>query len=179
MRKTLLTALAGIMCASAAQAFSLSSPTFVEGKTLPPEHVFNSFGCDGTNHSPAISWRDAPAGTKSFAVTIYDPDAPTGSGWWHWLVANIPASAQGLPADAGTGTGLPAGAVQTRTDFGKPGFGGACPPKGDKPHHYILTVYALDLDKLPVEADSSGAYVGFNLHFHTLGKASITALYGR
>ncbi len=179
MRKTVLIALAGILTASAAQAFSLSSPTFVEGKTLPPDHVFNSFGCSGGNHSPAIAWRDPPAGTKSFAVTLYDPDAPTGSGWWHWLVVNIPASANGLAADIGGAGSLPAGALQTRTDYGKPGFGGACPPAGNKPHHYILTVQALDVDKLPLEADASGALAGFYINAHSLGKASITATYGR
>jgi Raf kinase inhibitor-like YbhB/YbcL family protein len=129
--------------------------------------------------SPAIAWRDPPASTKSFAVTLYDPDAPTGSGWWHRVVVNILASVNGLAADAGSGSPLPTGAVQTRTDYGKPGFGGACPPAGNKPRHYILTVQALDVDKLPLEADASGALADFHINAHSLGKASITATYGR
>jgi Raf kinase inhibitor-like YbhB/YbcL family protein len=112
-------------------------------------------------------------------VTLYDPDAPTGSGWWHWVVVNIPESVSGLAADIGGAGSLPAGALQTRTDYGKPGFGGACPPVGNKPHHYILTVQALDVDKLPLEAEASGALAGFYINAHSLGKASITATYGR
>ncbi|WP_051710379.1 kinase inhibitor [Andreprevotia chitinilytica] len=162
-----------------AAGFTLTSPDVANGKKLSDEQVFAGFGCTGKNVSPALEWKNAPAGTKSFAVTVYDPDAPTGSGWWHWLVVNIPASATGLAHGAGsTGGSLPANSLQTRTDFGAPGFGGACPPQGDKPHRYIFTVYALKTDKLDVTADSSAALVGFNLHFNTLGKASLTAKYG-
>ncbi len=180
MRAKLILVLAGIFSASAAQAFSLTSPTFIGGQKLGNEHVFNGFGCSGGNHSPEVAWRDPPSGTKSFALTLYDPDAPTGSGWWHWVVVNIPASVSGLPADAGSDSGaLPAGAIQTRTDFGKPGFGGACPPAGSKPHHYILTLYALDVDKLPIDSGASAALAGFYINAHSLGKASITATYNR
>lgn len=164
-----------------AQAFEVSSPDFREGELLANEQVFNGFGCAGGNLSPQISWRNAPAGTRSFAVTVYDPDAPTGSGWWHWTVFNIPATASGLSKGAGVAASgqLPAGATQGRTDFGAPGFGGACPPAGDKPHRYQLTVWALDTERLPLDEQASGAMVGFMLNAHALGQARITARYGR
>jgi Raf kinase inhibitor-like YbhB/YbcL family protein len=159
--------------------FRVTSPSF-KG-TLPMQHVFKGFGCDGGNVSPAVSWTGAPAGTKSFAVTVYDPDAPTGSGWWHWTVFNIPAGVTKLEAGAGNpeGKGLPAGAQQGRTDFGMAAFGGACPPPGDKPHRYILTVFALKADKIPLDASASGALVGFYLNANALAKTHITAKYGR
>jgi Raf kinase inhibitor-like YbhB/YbcL family protein len=162
-------------------AFSIESPTIKPGGALSSAQVFNGMGCTGKNISPALQWKDAPSGTRSFAVTLYDPDAPTGSGWWHWVVYNIPASVTALPEHAGDATGqlLPAGAAQGRTDFGTPGFGGACPPPRDKPHRYILTVYALKTEKIDVPADSSAAMVGFMLHANELAKASITAHYGR
>lgn len=166
--------------ASAAD-FRLSSPTVKDKGAVSNEHVFNGFGCSGNNTSPELRWERAPKGTKSFAVTVYDPDAPTGSGWWHWVVFNIPATVTHMPADAGgeKGAGLPAGAVQGRTDFGFSRFGGPCPPVGDAPHHYQVTVYALKTDKLPLDANSSGAMVGYYLHMNMLGKASITGLFGR
>jgi len=162
-------------------AFSIESPSIKPGGALLSAQVFNGMGCSGKNISPALQWKDAPSGTRSFAVTLYDPDAPTGSGWWHWVVYNIPAAVTALPEHAGDASGqlLPAGAVQARTDFGTPGFGGACPPPGDKPHRYILTVYALKTEKIDVPADSSPAMVGFMLHANELAKASITAHYGR
>ncbi|CAN7256579.1 YbhB/YbcL family Raf kinase inhibitor-like protein [Brevundimonas sp. LjRoot202] len=126
--------------------------------------------------SPHLQWSGAPEGTKSYAVTCYDPDAPTGSGFWHWTVANIPADVTQLRAGASP-DGLPPGAVEGRTDYGEPGFGGAAPPPGHGPHRYIFTVFAVDTDKLDVTPDNSGAVFGFNLHFHTLAKASITASY--
>jgi Raf kinase inhibitor-like YbhB/YbcL family protein len=164
-----------------AQTFTVSSPDFSEGGSIVNAQVYKGFGCTGDNISPELNWSGAPAGTKSFAVTDYDPDAPTGSGWWHWLIVNIPASVTKLPKNAGNLSAklAPKMSLQTRTDFGTPGYGGPCPPKGDAAHHYIFTVYALDTDKLPVKADSSAAFVGFNLHFHTLGKATMTGTYGR
>lgn len=173
--------LAALPASAETAKFSVTSPTFKAGKTLPVEHVFKGFGCEGGNVSPAITWKGAPADTKSFAVTIYDPDAPTGSGWWHWTVFNIPAAATKLEAGAGNaeGKGLPAGAQQGRTDFGSAAFGGACPPKGDKPHRYILTVFALKADKIPLDANASGALVGFYLNANALAKARITTTYGR
>ncbi len=164
-----------------ADGFTLASGEIAEGGTIAGEQTFDGFGCAGANISPSLSWKGAPAATKSFALTMYDPDAPTGSGFWHWLVVNIPPTATTLLKGAGKpGVNLlPEGALQTRTDFGAPGYGGPCPPKGDKPHRYQFTLFALDVDKLPVNADASGAVVGFNLHFHTLAKATFTGLYGR
>jgi Raf kinase inhibitor-like YbhB/YbcL family protein len=165
-----------------AAGFTLTSPTIKPGSTLSDAQVFKGFGCEGKNVSPALKWSGAPAGTKSYAVTVYDPDAPTGSGWWHWVVYNIPATATELPEGAGAADGkgpLPAGAVQGRTDFCSAGFGGACPPPGDKPHRYVFTVHALKTDKIDVPADASAALVGFMIHANHLGKASFEAKYGR
>ena len=161
--------------------FTLRSPDLPEGKPLPTAQVFNSFGCTGGNVSPRLEWSGAPAGTKSFAVTVYDPDAPTGSGWWHWVMFNIPASVTSLPAGAGDpkGTNAPKGAIQSQTDFGAPGFGGACPPEGDKPHRYIFTVYALKVPKLDVPADAKASLVGFMVNANAIAKATLTGMYGR
>lgn len=178
-------ALAGtaLSVASLAQAgaFKLESPTIKPNSTLTDAQVFNGFGCTGKNISPALKWSGAPAGTKSYAVTVYDPDAPTGSGWWHWVVYNLPASATELAEGAGAtdGKAMVAGAVQGRTDFGAAGFGGACPPPGDKPHRYIFTVFALKTDKLELPADATAALVGYMLNANKLGTASFTAKYGR
>ncbi len=180
-RAVALATLAATLGGARAADFKLTSPTIKPGSTLSDAQVFNGFGCTGKNVSPALKWSGAPAGTKGYALTVYDPDAPTGSGWWHWVVYNIPANATELPEGAGTadGKGLPAGSAQGKTDFGAPGFGGACPPKGDKPHRYVFTVYALKTDKLDVPADSTAALVGFMIHASQLGKATFTAKYGR
>jgi Raf kinase inhibitor-like YbhB/YbcL family protein len=162
-------------CLSAHAAdFTLSSPSIAPESTLTNAQVFKGFGCTGDNVSPALNWSNAPAGTKSLAVTVYDPDAPTGSGWWHWVVYNIPASATGLAAGAGDAEGknLPTGSVQGRTDFGTYGFGGACPPVGDKPHRYIFTVHALKTDKLDLPKDATAALVGYMLNANLIAKAS-------
>lgn len=162
-------------------SFVLTSPDIAEGATISTRFVFNSFGCTGDNISPELRWRGAPAGTKSYAVTVYDPDAPTGSGWWHWVVFNLPASTKSLPVGAGDGSGskLPPGTVESRTDFGKPGWGGPCPPQGDKPHRYIFTVHALSVERIDVPDDAPAALTGFMVNAHTLAKASFTATYGR
>lgn len=169
--------------AANAQSMSLTSSEVKEGGTIANEQVFKGFGCTGNNVSPSLSWSGAPSGAKSFAVSIYDPDAPTGSGWWHWVVFNIPPNVTSLPKGAGDvkSTLMPKGAIQSRTDFGADGYGGPCPPTGDKPHHYQITVFAVDVDKLPDAKDNmaSAALVGFDLHFHTLAKATLTATYGR
>lgn len=155
----------------------LFSQDFNDGDKLPERQVFNGMGYSGDNLSPHLAWDDVPPGTKSFVLTCYDPDAPTGSGWWHWGVANLPADTRVLPQGAGSGVAeLPSGSVQTRTDFGKAGYGGAAPPKGES-HRYVFTVYALDVEKLEVDENASGAMLGFNVHFHQLGSASITAIY--
>ena len=148
--------------------FTLSSNDMTDGGVLPDAQV-QAKG----NTSPHLKWSGAPEGTKSYAVTCYDPDAPTGSGFWHWTVANIPADVTELPA----GGPVPPGAVEGRTDFGEPGYGGAAPPPGHGPHRYMFTVFAVDTERLDVTPDNSGAVFGFNLHFHTLAKASITATY--
>jgi Raf kinase inhibitor-like YbhB/YbcL family protein len=180
--KSLVLALGLSLCGGLQAAeFSFSSPTIKEGQTLSLEQVFNGFGCTGKNLSPALLWANAPAGTQSFALTVYDPDAPTGSGWWHWVVYNIPASSAGLAAGAGTQDGalLPKGSRQGRTDFGTLGFGGACPPPGDKPHRYQFTLHALKVPALELPADATAAMIGYNINANTLAKRSFTALYGR
>lgn len=163
------------------EKFLLMSPTIKPNAILPVDQVFNGFGCTGKNISPALRWRGVPSGTKSFAVTVYDPDAPTGSGWWHWVVYNIPPDVRELAEGAGEAGGkfLPPGAVQGRTDFGTAGFGGACPPQGDKPHRYIFTVFALKVEKLDLPPDASAALVGFMLNANKLAMASFTAKYRR
>ena len=169
--------------AAGAQTLTLTSADIKEGATIANEQVFKGFGCTGGNLSPALSWSGAPSGTRSFAVNIYDPDAPTGSGWWHWVVFNIPPATTSLPKNAGDVKKklMPKGAIQSRTDFGTTGYGGPCPPPGDKPHHYQITVFALDVDKLPDAKNNaaSAALVGFDLGSHTLAKATLTGLYGR
>ena len=161
--------------------FKLKSPDLQQGKRMGMEQVFSGFGCTGKNISPALQWEGAPKDTKGFAVTVYDPDAPTGSGWWHWIIFNIPATVTSLAKNAGDpSAGLaPEGSIQGRTDFGTSGYGGACPPTGDKPHRYQFTVYALDVVKLPLDANASGAMIGFNLRAHTLAKATLTVYFSR
>lgn len=148
---------------------------------LTEQQVFSGFGCTGKNISPHLQWKNAPPETKSFAVTVYDPDAPTGSGWWHWVLFNIPASVSQLAADAGNPAKklTPNGSIESVTDYGKPGFGGACPPVGDKPHRYIFTVYALKVEKLELNSTSPPAMVGYYLNNNALAKASLISYYGR
>lgn len=161
-----------------APSFALTSAAFAEGGAVPEAHVFDGFGCSGGNASPPLAWSGAPEGTRSFAVTAYDPDAPTGSGWWHWVVYDLPPSARSLAAGA-SGAGLPAGAVEGRTDFGATGYGGPCPPEGASAHRYVFSVHALDVETLGVPPDASPALVGFMLGSHTLARATLTARYGR
>ena len=182
MRRTLLfVALACLSAWSYADGFTLISPDIKANGKIPKRFEYNGFGCSGENRSPALQWSGAPKDTKSYAVTMYDPDAPTGSGWWHWIVINIPADVTELTAGAGAlnSTLLPHGAVQGRSDFGTPAWGCTCPPQGDAPHRYIFTVYALKTGKLEVPADATAALTGYMIHANTLGKASFTATYGR
>jgi Raf kinase inhibitor-like YbhB/YbcL family protein len=165
--------------APSAGHFKLTAPDFVSKGRITLSHVYNGMGCTGQNISPALEWANPPAGTKSFAVTMYDPDAPTGSGWWHWVMYNIPASTTGLPAGAGNNKNAPRGSVEGMTDFGTKGYGGPCPPVGDKPHHYHITVFALKTDKLDVPGNATSAYIGFNLNANKIATARVTGLYGR
>lgn len=159
-----------------AQGFYLTS-TDVQGQ-ISEHQVFNGFGCSGKNISPQLSWSNAPVGTKSYAITVYDPDAPTGSGWWHWLVFNIPADVNMLKTGA-SNQAMPETAIESVTSYSTKGFGGACPPKGDKAHRYIFTVFALNIEKIEQGADAKAELIGFLLNSHVLSKASIMAYYAR
>lgn len=163
--------------------FKVVSNSFKDGDYLDMDHVLSAdfgHGCAGGNRSPHLRWSGAPAGTKSFAVTCFDPDAPTGSGFWHWVVINIPPSVTELALDAGNPDSgkLPRGALQTRTDFGSACYGGPCPPEGDHPHRYFFTVYAVG-GNINANADTSAAVIGFQLHFNTLAKAAVMGLFKR
>ncbi len=183
MNKLVTPLLLGLLVAPTANGagFTVTSPEIRNGARIADEQVFNNFGCQGGNVSPALQWKDAPADAKSFAITVYDPDAPTGSGWWHWVVFNIPANVASVAKGAGdTAASLtPPGAIQSRTDFGKPGYGGPCPPPGDKPHRYQITVYALKVDKLPLDENAPAAMVGYYVNQNLIQKAMINAQYGR
>lgn len=142
---------------------------------IAQRHTYNGFGCTGQNLAPAIQWQGVPPNAKSLALTVFDPDAPTGSGWWHWVVIDLPASAKGLPQDGA----LPAGARSLRNDYGDARWGGPCPPPGDQPHHYVFTIYALDVPSLGLPADASAAKAGFMIRQHAIGKAETTLRFGR
>ena len=158
--------------------FALTSTDFNPEQSVAAKHIFNGFGCNGGNESPELKWENAPKDTKSFVLTIYDPDAPTGSGWWHWVVYNIPANVAHLPANIGDGAKLPAGAVQGLNDYSTKKYGGPCPPKGDKPHRYIVTLTALSIEKLDIPENASPALIGFMTNANSLGKATLTVKYG-
>lgn len=177
MLKRCITALFFAPALAVADGFSLESPDVRANGPFANKFVLKGFGCEGGNISPELRWKNAPQGTRSFAVTAYDPDAPTGSGWWHWVVFNLPADTTALPQGAGDPAAgkLPKGAVQGRTDFGKPGWGGPCPPKGDKPHRFTFNVFALKTDKIELDENASAALVGFMLNANSLAKASFTA----
>ena len=156
-----------------ADGFTLESPD-VQGQ-LTNDQEFNAFGCSGKNISPRLTWKNVPEGTKSIAITMYDADAPTGSGFWHWLIFDIPANVTSLETDAGnlSKTIAPKGSIQSTTSFGTAGFGGSCPPKGSGPHEYMFTAFALDVKTLGLGQNTTPAMVGFNLSAHTLAKASV------
>lgn len=165
-----------------AQSFEASSADIKPNTTIAQKFAFNGFGCTGDNLSPEISWKNPPTGTKSFALMVHDPDAPTGgAGFWHWVVVDIPNSSSGLVQGAGIADGraLPLNAQQINTDFGTPGWGGPCPPAGDKPHRYNFTVYALKVEKLDLAPNTTAALTGFMVNMNAIGKASFTGRYGR
>ncbi|MCH2157346.1 MAG: YbhB/YbcL family Raf kinase inhibitor-like protein [Oleiphilaceae bacterium] len=162
---------------ASAQGLTLSSDS-AQGQ-LAMKHVFNGFGCSGENISPELNWQNAPEGTKSFAITMYDKDAPTDGGWWRWLVFNIPSDTTALPENAGkTDAKLaPKGSIQIKTSFGATGYGGACPPEGDRPHQYLFTVYALNTETLDVDENTPPNLVGYLINAETIQKASTVAYY--
>ncbi|MDG1980479.1 MAG: YbhB/YbcL family Raf kinase inhibitor-like protein [Flavobacteriaceae bacterium] len=157
--------------------FTLTSKNLGGEATLKEE--FNGFGCIGKNESPQLSWKNAPEGTRSFAITMYDPDAPTGSGWWHWVVFDIPTSTTELVANAGDIKLdlTPEGTIQSITNYGSQGYGGPCPPQGHGLHQYIITVYALKTDTLGLNKNTNPAIVGYYLWNNTLAKASLITYY--
>jgi Raf kinase inhibitor-like YbhB/YbcL family protein len=159
--------------------FSLTSPGMGEKLTKTEEYA--GFSCDGKNISPEFTWSNPPSGAKGFAVTMFDPDARDGAGWWHWLVFDIPANQRTLVRDAGNPDKklAPEGSFQSMTGFGKPGFGGPCPPKGDKPHAYVFTIYALDTAKLDADEMNLPSEVMPEIQKHTIGKALCTSYYQR
>jgi Raf kinase inhibitor-like YbhB/YbcL family protein len=164
--------------------FKLTSSDIARGKKISTKHVFNGFGCTGENISPQLVWSNAPKDTKSFALTVYDPDAPTGSGWWHWVVANIPAEYSELPANFGEKNSFKLEAAdkainQIRNDFGIYSFGGPCPPQGDKPHRYIFTIHALKVEKLDLNDEATAALAGFMINANTIAKARLISTYSR
>jgi len=160
-------------------SFSVTSSDVADGQQMGDNQVYNGFGMSGGNISPQLTWTGFPAQTKGFAVTCYDPDAPTGSGFWHWLVIDVPVTVTELAAGAGAagGGGLPGGAFSVRNDYGSKDFGGAAPPQGEPPHRYVFAVHALDTDKLGIDSDVTPAIAGFNLRFHTIARAIIVPVF--
>ncbi len=159
--------------------FTLTSSDVIDGQVLAMAQVSAMMGSGGGDVSPQLSWSDFPANTKSFAVTVYDPDAPTASGFWHWAVADIPVVTTSLPSGAGDsdGAGLPAGALQLRNDAGVRGYVGAAPPAGHGPHHYYVAVHAVDVESLGLPEDATPAYLGFNLFMHSVARAVLVGTY--
>lgn len=169
---TLAAAFASLVATSAAAEFTLTSPNLTPGGQIAPAQYWNNFGCSGENLRPALAWSDAPEGTKSFAVTFYDQDAPTGSGFWHWVVVDIPTEATGIPSDA-----LPSGAKERNTDLGQPGFFGPCPPVG-REHTYTYTVHALDTETLEAPEGATAALTGFYINAHSIEHATLSVQAG-
>src|SRR5271166_1494422 len=165
-------------------AFTVSSNSFKDGDYLAKDFILSQnfgFGCAGGNKSPHLKWSGAPAGTQSFALTCFDPDAPTGSGFWHWVLFDLPSSVNELPRGAGSGSmkGLPTGAIHARNDTGGLGYIGAAPPDGHGEHRYVFAVHALGIGKLGLDESATPAFVGFTLTFNTLARGLLIALFGR
>jgi Raf kinase inhibitor-like YbhB/YbcL family protein len=178
------------LCGSAAVAaepnFELTSPDFAPGASLPEKFIANVLGCKGGNVSPALNWQNPPQGTKSFALMVHDPDAITGgAGIWHWVIVNIPATANGIEQGAGTADGarLPAGSRQVTNDYagltGSAGWGGPCPPPGHQAHNYNFTLHALKVEKINLPPAATASQAGFVIHLNSLGQARLSARYGR
>jgi Raf kinase inhibitor-like YbhB/YbcL family protein len=161
-------------------SFTLTSSDLRDGSTLPGAHAYAGAADDAANASPQLSWTDFPAGTASFAVTCFDPDAPTPSGFWHWVLIDLPVSTTSLPTNAGAaGASLPGAAFHVRNDWGSKDYGGAFPPDDDPAHRYFFVVHAVDVESLGVDSDATPAVVSFNLVFHTLARAQLIATFGR
>ena len=160
---------------------TLSSKDIAEGEFMSKAQEFNGFGCSGSDLSPHLKWSNAPEGTKSFAITAYDPDAPTGSGWWHWQIVNIPLTVMEITTDTGNTktNNAPTGSTQIKNDYGNQGFGGACPPEGHGVHRYRFTLHALSVEKLDLPKDASGALAGYMINGHTIESTTIESLYKR
>ncbi len=160
-------------------SFVAWSTSLKAGESVPESYVFNGYGCTGKNISPELEWDGAPQGTKSFAVTVFDPDATTGHGWWHWTVLNIPANIHKLEEGASNKGKLPKSATELLTDFGEAHYGGPCPPKGDRPHRYVFTVYAMKKEKIEIDKKLKANDVKKSIEENSLAKASFTVKYGR
>lgn len=175
------TALAAVSMSASATEFRLYSPDVENDGEIDSSFEYDGFGCSGDNQSPELRWENAPDGTRSFAISVHDPDAPTGSGWWHWRVINIPSDVNHLAANAGAtdGSNMHEGAVQIRNDYGDKGWGGLCPPAHGQPHRYTFTVHALDVETLEVPEDASPAMVGFMIHQHRIDDTGFMATYAR
>ncbi|MFC3965438.1 YbhB/YbcL family Raf kinase inhibitor-like protein [Nocardia jiangsuensis] len=161
-------------------SFTVTSDDIADGEKFGNDQVSGVFGAGGRDISPQLSWSGFPAGTKSFAVTVYDPDAPTASGFWHWAVADIPAGTTSIPSGAGSGEeggAIPSGAITLRNDGGFAGYVGAAPPEGHGPHRYFIVVHAVDVESLGIPPEASPAFLGFNLFSHTLARATLVATY--
>jgi Raf kinase inhibitor-like YbhB/YbcL family protein len=170
-----------LVAEAASPEFTVTSSAFRAGEPIPHVYSYSGYGCDGRNTSPEVAWDGAPPGTKVFALTMFDPDARSGQGWWHWIVFNIPATATKLQTNAGSGSGdlMPAGAVQGRNDFQTLGYGGPCPPAGSPPHHYHFTLYALDQQLDGLSPLTSGPTLLKAIRGHVLAKTELIGLFSR
>ena len=176
-----MTIVVALAVQSARAAFTLTSPAFKNGGTIPHRYTYSGYGCTGRNTSPELDWSGAPAETKTFALTVFDSDARNGQGWWHWVAFNIPSNVTKLQSGAGSGSDalLPAGAVQGRNDFETVGYGGPCPPPGNPPHHYHFTLYALDEHVDGLSPLASGPLLVKTIREHVLAKTELVGLFGR
>lgn len=167
---------------ASASSFAVKSRSYVDGAMMPLKLVYRGYGCTGGNLSPDLAWTGVPKGTASFAITLHDPDAPHAGGWWHWVAFNIPASARGLRLGAGDAAKklAPASVMEGTTDFGSPGYGGPCPPPGSPPHHYVLTVYALNVRNIAgASARTTGPQLRKLMDGHVLGTVTLVGRFGR